>query len=146
MIRIEPLTFEHIRILQDPENEPGLLEVMSPGYWDAIINSGTAFAGYSDGVFLGIAGYAQPWPGVASLFSWAAPGARKRPKDFHKACKRAVKHLEDDKGCWRLSCEVRAGNEQGVRWVEKLGFKYECTMRKWGPDGSNFMLFSKVRG
>ena len=147
MISIVPLQMEHVSMLMDPATEPGLLDVLlgSSNYWPKIVASGTAFSGFLDGRFLGCGGYAMPWPGVAEVWAWMLPEARERPLLTHGIVKRTLKHLERDKGIYRISCEVRAGNTRAVRWVEALGFKCEGIMYKRGPDGSDFYLYAKVK-
>ena len=87
----------------------------------------------------------MPWPGVAEVWLWAMPAVEKYPQQLHKVVARALRHLEQEHGVRRISCEVRAGNDRAERWVKLLGFEKECDMRGRGPDGSTFMLYARVR-
>lgn len=146
MIRIVPLTHEHVASLPDPGTEPGLLGVVSaiPKYWDSIVASGTAFAAIIDGRVIACAGWDSSLPGSARVWVWDTPTAREYPQQFHKAARRALNYLEKEKGFWRISCDVRESNLRALRWVELLGFQYEGTQRKFGPDKSDFALYARV--
>lgn len=144
MITLRPFDIDHIKNLNDPENEPGLNRILPIEYWKRIEDGGMAFSAFADGEFLGCGGYGQPWPGIAQVWVWETSGVHRYPQGVHRLVRRALQHIEQDKNVWRISCEVRKGNERGRRWVELLGFQYEGTMEKYGPDGSDFMLYAKV--
>ena len=148
MISVIPLTEEHIKMLVDPITEPGIKAMVDDTvqYWSSIISSGTAFAGFDGDLFIGCAGYAIRWKGVCEVWFWANPSVHKRPVGTHKVISRALRYLENDLKMHRISCEVRKGNDRAVRWVTLLGFKYETTMRKRGPDKSDFLLYSRTEG
>lgn len=148
MIRIVPLVKEHIDLLTDPALEPGLRDTLSriPMYWEALVACNTSFAGFDGDDFLGCAGYVSPWPGVAEVWVWVLPGtAEKHPKSLHKIVRNAIAHMEQNVGIYRISCEVRSDSPVAIRWVERLGFSYEGTLKRRGPDGSDSMLYAKVR-
>lgn len=147
MITVLPLTIEHIKTLTDPATEPGLKDLIASSrqYWQGVVDSGHAFAGLVDGELIGCAGYSQPWQGVAEVWVWDTPKVHDHPMLVHKLIHRTLKRIEKEHDLWRVSCEVRVGNERAVRWVELMGFKYEGTMKKRGPDGSDFYLYAKVR-
>jgi RimJ/RimL family protein N-acetyltransferase len=147
MIDIRPLEFEHLELLTEPVTEPGLVAMIEDkkAYWQNLINTGTAFSAFSDGEFLGCAGYAMPWPGVAEVWLWAMPEVKKIPVSLTKLLLRALKHIEKERRVHRISAEVRVGNTRAQRWVSIMGFVYEGTMKKRGPDGSDFMLYARVR-
>ncbi len=145
MITLLPFRTSHVEDLRDPETEPGLKALLPPHYWRAMEESGTAFSAFCDGELLGCGGYYQPWAGSAHCWVWETPAAHKHPQGVHKLVKRAILLLERDKGIWRISCDVRCGNTRAERWVELLGFVKEATMRRFGPDGSDFSLYARVR-
>lgn len=147
MIEVIPLTCDHIRMLADPVTEPGLKRILvnNSRYWSDMVASGRAFSAFYEGEFLGSAGFAMPWPGVAEVWLWVTDSVHRCPVLLTKLLKRTLKQIETRHGVWRISCEVRADNVRAERWVKLLGFSKECDMRRRGPDGSTFMLYAKVR-
>ena len=147
MIRIVPLELDHIKKLSDPSVMPGLGKIVGDIglYWENIIATGTAYAGFLDQKLLGCGGYASPWPGVAEVWFWETPEVHANPVATHNLIRRGLKYMEQEKGMNRISCEVLVGNARAERWVKLLGFKHEGTMRKRGPNGSDFELYAKVR-
>lgn len=44
----------------------------------------------------------------------------------------------------RLQLTVRCADQRAFRWATAIGFKLEGQMRRYGPDGSDFYLMSRV--
>lgn len=147
MIRLEPFKREHVAMLVDPKNEPGLAKTIKdrPEYWDAMEKYGIAFSAFNGDSFLGCAGIAVVWPGVAEGWVWALPTVDEVPLQLHYLVRRAIRFLEKEHNLKRLSVEVRRGNDRAARWVRALGFVYEGDMKKRGPDGETHMLYARVK-
>jgi hypothetical protein len=147
MIRLIPFRKEHVDLLTDPKTEPGLYKTIQArkDYWIAMAASGTAFSAFNGDEFLGCGGIVIPWPGVAEGWIWALDSVSKLPLEVHLLVRRGMRLLEDWYDIKRLSVEVREDNVRGQRWVRALGFKYECHMKKRGPDGETHMLYARVR-
>jgi len=144
MMHLVPFRVAHIESISDPETEPGLKAMLPPHYWREMEASGTAFSAFAYQEFLGCGGYAQPWEGTAHCWIWDTPAVHKYPLAVHKLIVRAIRYLEQDCGVWRISCDVRCGNARAERWVELLGFRKEASMKKFGPDGSDFSLYARI--
>ena len=44
----------------------------------------------------------------------------------------------------RIETSVRAGFEEGCRWMGILGFEHEGLMRKFGADGSDHIRYARI--
>jgi ribosomal protein S18 acetylase RimI-like enzyme len=44
----------------------------------------------------------------------------------------------------RLQLNVRCSDQRAFRWAKAIGFEPEAKMRRYGPDGSDFYLMSRV--
>ncbi len=44
----------------------------------------------------------------------------------------------------RLQLTVRCSDQRAFRWASAIGFKLEGQMRRYGPDGSDFYLMSRI--
>lgn len=82
-------------------------------------------------------------PGVMQLWGLVSDSVKKCPITFHKVVKRMSE--EYLKGNYqRLQMTVRSDHPEGSKWARALGFQCEGIMRKYGPDGSDYLMFSKV--
>lgn len=61
------------------------------------------------------------------------------------AVTRAVQSMLEIRNEQRIEACCRADLEKARRWLEILGFQYEGPARKYGPDGSDFMRFARVK-
>lgn len=59
--------------------------------------------------------------------------------------KRMIPAMMDKFGAWRLYATVIKGNETGARFVKKMDFVYEGTMRAYYPDKSDAEIYARVR-
>lgn len=105
---------------------------------------GIATSGVLNGRIIGSAGVLPIRPGLAQ--AWAVFG------DIPKPCWPAVvgrirvalerAHLA---GARRIEAQVRRGFGPGVRLARLLGFEVEGILRAWGPDGVDYLMYSKIR-
>lgn len=45
----------------------------------------------------------------------------------------------------RVEAQARADFPQAIKFIEALGFEFDCERKQWFPDGTSAMLYSKVR-
>jgi len=94
-----------------------------------------------DGRILVIAGYMEIAPGVAELFIYPSKYAREYRRDFYSEVKFCVQHL---KALFRRVQCAGEETELSRRWLTKLGFVYEGTLRSYTVDGSNMTIWGIV--
>ena len=148
MIAVVPFSPKHADLLTDPEQEPGMLEVLgkNAAYWQAMEESGKAFSAFWNGTFLGCGGFfVMPWGGTAEAWMWALPEAKRHPLAVHRLISRMIETIERDYGVFRISCTVKCGNEAAIRWMKLLRFREEAVLRKFGPGQSDFFLFARIK-
>lgn len=96
----------------------------------------------SDGSVLAIAGIMPRWDGVGLAWAWLSRGWRKHAR---RITAEMITGLETS-GYHRIEVGVKAGFDRGARWAERLGFYLETPVaRKWGPDGSDFSIYVRVK-
>lgn len=44
----------------------------------------------------------------------------------------------------RIQATIDPRYPENVPWIEKLGFEYEGRLRKWGPEGQDFLMYSRL--
>jgi len=74
--------------------------------------------------------------------AWALVGSDAGPA--MTAMTRAVRRVIAARAYERVDLTVRADFEAGQRWAWLLGFEKVATLRKWGPDRSDYTLYEKV--
>ena len=69
--------------------------------------------------------------------------ARKYTRQIYEYAHRFLEFLE--KQFIRIQAVVRSDWEMSRRWVEKLGFVCEGVLRKFGPDGTDYCMYARVK-
>ncbi len=137
-VQIVPFERRHLELfdLGDPELKAQVAELGRPSLWRS------AFA---PGGMLAIGGLVIIARGVAEV--WLAPSqlARRYPLALTQAAGRFLDQAWRELKLHRLQAGVLAQNRRACRWIELLGFAREGVMRKFGPQGQDFVLYAKVR-
>ena len=83
--------------------------------------------------------------GVAEIWAITGTLVDKFPKDFHKLCLKIIeKAFENDK-LHRLQCTAEVDYDRTIKWLERLGFEREGTLRNYTPDAKDMYLYSIIR-
>lgn len=109
---------------------------------DAAIGSWTA---EHDGEPVAIGFLWRRWNGRAEsamLISSGVVGPMMLP--IHRHVSDILREAFESGGIHRIEAVVRAGFGPGMRWAGMLGFELEGVMRKYGPDGSDYLLYAKI--
>ncbi len=109
----------------------------------AIMDGSPAFTILSDDKIIGIIGGSYFFPGVAEVYALLSNDI-KGNFSFHKAVKTIVDGAFEAFKVHRLQMVVRADFLVGQKWAESLGFEAECVMKKYGPNGDDYVLFARV--
>lgn len=122
----------------------GLDLPMSFGEWShAIDGSIVALAAIRDGSPIAAAGITELWPGRAT--AWSVFGPSVTASEMVLIHRRVKIELDAARKTYpRIEAQTPSDYAEGVRWLEMLGMQREGTMRKYGPDGRDYELFSVV--
>jgi len=82
---------------------------------------------------------------VLQVWSVLSDDVSKKPISFYKSVLNLIEYAFDSMKINRMQMSVRVGYNKGVRFAESLGFVLEGVMFKYGDDGSDYYLFSRVR-
>lgn len=110
----------------------------------AIMDGAPAFSIFDDDKLLGIVGGIYYFPGVAEVFALLSKDI-KGSRGFHKAVKTLVDGAFEEFKVHRLQMVVRADFTMGKKWASSLGFEPEGLMKKYGPNGDDYVLFGRVK-
>jgi hypothetical protein len=136
-VKVEKLTAEHCMALGNLE------PVFSPITADVAVEL-EALGGWAavDGDVLAIAGILPRWEGVGLGWAWLSRGWRKHARLITETVRIGL----EDAPYHRIETGVKHGYGRGERWAEMLGFVMETPLaRKWGPDGSDYSIWARVK-
>jgi RimJ/RimL family protein N-acetyltransferase len=128
------------------------LKVKTPAQlveWKEIIEAqatiGTAITAYLHGKPVACFGFMPIWTGVAEMWLLIEERGRKYGKSLTRAALKVSDFAVLSNNLHRLQITVRCGDIRAVKWAQAIGFEKEATLHKYGPDGSDFYIFSRTR-
>jgi len=133
-------------ILAGPLNEGVPETTYQFGYTaDKIGIEGQTFTGVVNGYVVACGGIIPLWPGVGE--GWVLASYRIHHNRFSVVRSVCVilDNLMEDHGYWRIQGATLANWKQGIRFANLLGFEKEGVMRRYGPDGSDYIRHAKVK-
>jgi hypothetical protein len=136
---------EHLKqlSLQDAQEYFGA-EIQREGYGEYLRDAGQAFTAIAGGRILGCGGCVEVWDNRAQIWALVAKDAGRHMVGIHRAVEGFLKQAK-----WRrIEAAVDAGFDEGLRWIELLGFYNEtphAPLRAYRPDGGDCYLFARVR-
>lgn len=142
MIRLEPLQQHHVdRMEFKSYDEENLADMITDAAVMVELSYGFAFAAVDDHGVLGIGGIMPEHDGMCQAWSFVSPRAGRAKIGLTKAVAAVLAKVKAEFERIECSCLI---TEQHERWLRLLGFNRECVRRKYGPDGSDFGLWSIV--
>lgn len=99
----------------------------------------------ADGVPVAMGGFLEIWPHVVQ--AWMV--ATDRIQEIAITLQRHVLQLHRlaiASGVHRFQANAMVGNHLGMRWLDRLGYESEGTMRRLGRHGEDFLLMARVIG
>lgn len=84
------------------------------------------------------------WEGVGEAYAWTTTGVEQHAKWFCEQSHKFIDQSIDELGLIRLQCSVLAGHDVSVRWLERMGFRYEGLMKSYGRAGEDAIRMARV--
>lgn len=136
---------EHLRllVLQDAQEYFGA-EINRAGYGEYLRDAGQAFTALVGDTVLGCGGCVEIWPDRAQIWALISKDAGRHMIGIHRAVEGFLKQAK-----WRrIEAAVDVGFDEGLRWLELLGFCNEtphAPLRAYRPNGGDSYLFARVK-
>jgi len=83
--------------------------------------------------------------GVAEIWAITGKLVDKYPKDFHKRCQEIISEAFEKAELHRLQCTAEVDYDRTIKWLERLGFEREGTLRSYTPDKKDMYIYSIVK-
>lgn len=81
---------------------------------------------------------------IAELWGFLSEDVKKYPLAFHKQCIELLNKYFAELNVPRFQCYVMSEYLEGNRWMKLMGFQREGLLRKFGADGKDYFVWSKV--
>lgn len=105
---------------------------------------GLGWSCIGDGRVLAIFGIGMFWEGCGEAWLMVDTKAiHNRRLQLTKGSRRFFNNIGPALGLRRLQIMVSVAHEEAVAWSRLLGFEYEATLKKYGPDGSDHLVFAR---
>jgi hypothetical protein len=149
-MEIEIVPFEPRHLLEyqgDWRNDNEVMRMVSnETYFAALAAAGPAFSGFDrHGRLLGTVGINILWPGVGEAWAVFTESVNAIPIAFHRVMKRGLRTHFEALDLHRLHAVVAATDERAKRWIIALGFDREGTLREYGPNRADYIMYAMVR-
>lgn len=141
MIDIVPFETTHLDSLRLQPAQERFLFYFDFEYADFLKTAGPSFSAVKDGQVLACAGLIKQWENRAIAWSLLNGNLGVEFIKVHRAVDRFLKLSEFN----RIEAYVDANFGQGHRWIKRLGFECEGTMKQFNPDGSDACLYARLR-
>lgn len=92
-----------------------------------------------------LGGITVVWAGVGVAWLTHSDEIKKNKFKFVRAAVKALAKAVFDFDLHRVHCEVKTSDRVAVKFALMLGFERESTMKRYGPDQSDYHLMSWLR-
>lgn len=98
-----------------------------------------------EGKPVAVIGGAEVAPGVMHAWGRVSCDVSRCRVSFHRSVKAMLKYFTTSMRLRRVQIHVQEDYTMGRKWAEALGFRLEGVMKKYGADGSAFLLMARVK-
>jgi hypothetical protein len=82
---------------------------------------------------------------TAHIWALVSLAVRKRPIEFHKLALRLTSSYIRTHSLGRLQITIRNDFKEAERWAIGLGYRFEGILRGYGTDGSDYLMYARVK-
>lgn len=107
-------------------------------------NLGFAYTCFMGTEVLGCIGGYRLWEGVAEIWAWLSDAIKKYPVAFTRRVLHSLEYHQVKLNLHRYQMSARVDAPKAERWARTLGFQREGLMRRYGQDGSDYILMSRT--
>ena len=98
----------------------------------------------ADGLVIALAGLWVRWAGMADVWTFPSCRVRKYPKLYYTTIKWLIRTHQEKLGLHRIQTPIRVDWEMNQRWIEKLGFKWEARLQKFGVNKEDYYMYARL--
>lgn len=140
MIEVRAAEVKDIHDIDIQDAQKGLLLCADADYAESLVLSKVAITILDGDEILAVIGAQEMWEGRGVVWSLLSKNARNHMAAITKICLSAL----ETSMFWRLELHVEAGFVAGERWARMLGFKKDCYLARFLPNGNDATLWSRL--
>ncbi len=107
--------------------------------------NGQCITGWLDGKIVGVGGIDLKWSGVGEVWLMLSYEVDRCPLRAFEVIRAGLAKLIEDNGLWRCQAWCRRGFAEGHTVFRHLKFKPEGIAEKYMPDGTDAILYAKIK-
>ena len=104
---------------------------------------GMAWVATFDGRPAGVMGIAERWPGSWEVFAFGTEDFKRVLVALKPPLERAIKWAKKQ-GCHRIECRSHITHVKAHRLIRLMEFQQEGVLRRYGKDGNDYLVFSRL--
>ena len=135
------LTREHVLALNLRSAQRKDMEYLNDEYLDMVENHSESYTGLCDGVPVFCYGLTPVWEGRAIAWALIGEDIKKHAKELHET----AKYILGNSVYRRIEATIDPTFKTSIRWIERLGFKYECTFKSYSPSGEDMLSYVRLK-
>lgn len=146
-MRIIDYEQSHLHELMDGPLNDGAPERIGymRAYAEELQQPGWSFTLIENGYIICCAGIVNMWPGVGEAWFLASSKIHEYPKPFIRFSKNAMQKVVNENDLWRVQAVCKADWRAAIRFAHFMGFQSEGIMRKYGPEGADYLRVAWIR-
>lgn len=114
--------------------------------WRKVREAGPCYTLLRGDLVVAIGGVLPIWHGRAVAWSYASDQmGRDDLFAAHDLLPKLFDGIQTDEKYRRLEANICNNFSAAHRWSVMLGFEFECVMRKYSPDGTDYALYARIR-
>lgn len=142
-VRIHPLKPGDIALIEPREYEAEMMRLTGHN-GEHFAFHGPAFTMWHHDKAVMAAGVYLLWPGVGEAWMHLSPWFYKHVKTCYASVREVLSQIIISRSLRRVQVPVRANMPANIRFVEHLGFAPEGLMHRWGPEDTDYWMYSIV--
>ena len=106
---------------------------------------GPAWTVWDGGRRVWAAGVILHWKGVGEVWMCLSDWIYEHPLRFCRIAKQQLAKVIEENGLWRVQAPICADMPENLAFAQAMGFSPENTMRKYGPDGKDYIMYAMIK-
>lgn len=140
--RFSPDHFTEARPILEHEQLMGLVDSINIAHTFAKHPSSTLRS--DDGTIIACGGVVILWRGVGEAWGLTTTLVERYKLLYYKTTKTMIESVAQSFNLHRVQATIPYAHEQAARFITRMGFEREGFLRKFGPDGHDFIMFGRV--
>lgn len=142
-VTITPFQREHLRLIRGRAYEEEVIRLTGRDYSDIFV-TGPAFTIWDGGAPVAAGGVVVLWKGVGEAWLHLSQWFPEHPLSAFRIVRQLLNAIIHDAQLRRVQAPIRLDMPANIRLVEHLGFEPEGILKRWGPEGADYVMYARM--